>query len=244
MNFPEVKIVICGGYSISSLGLERYLSVVDYNDSTIEELFDLQSIPSMCPSYRDWNKKRRTIDIMALTEDNRFMWWRYRNNNKEPALKYSHEFADFERYIFVATFEERNEYFFDTDYDNLIKRLCKIRKNGEYQILRICKDYRLGRKVLDLVNRNSDEYKAIIDTLKEASRVSPENFYDECMKYVAAEVNWIKISDGISKITTSYWNAGDWIYRSYEDFETTDRCKEFIEDPYLIFDSDYKYGGG
>lgn len=237
MKFPEAKIVIWGRYCVTPLGLERDLSVIPDNHITIEKAFELKaSSARYISAHKDKLQKCRKFDIMAIV-DNTFIWYRYRGNNKAPILKYRHIFKDDEKYIFIATPDERNEYTFDTNYNNLINRLC--RKNGKYQILRISKEYMLPSEVLDDYNTRPDEYDAIVQRVKEASKISLSAFYDEIMKYVASETNWITVADGKITEFKSVWDIGDVIYRSYKDFETLDKCKAFIDDPYLIFDSDY-----
>ena len=237
MKFPETKVVVLGRYFISPLGLERDLSVIPDNHMTIEEAFELKAASVQYVSaYKDLLRKCRKFDIMAIA-DNASIWYRYRGNNKAPILKYRHIFKDDEKYIFIATPDERNEYTFDTDYNNLINRLC--RKNGKYQILRISKEYMLPNEVLDDYNTRPDEYDAIVQRVKEASKISLSAFYDEIMKYVASETNWITVTDGKITEFKSIWDIGDVLYRSYKDFKTIDGCKEFLEDPYLVFDSGY-----
>ena len=238
MKFPKTKVAIWGGYSVQPEGLSYYISIIHSNSSTIDEIFDRHRNAQRFVSYKNWNRKCRPFDVMALTEDKEFFWWRYRTNGKDPEVKYHHKFTDDEKYIFIATPETRPEYYFDTDYDALIRRISKTYKNEICQIFRICKDYAFNRISLDDIPR--DDVLEAIRNIHDASHKSPSEYYHECMKYVMAEVNYIEICDGIPTLIHSYWDIGDRVYRSYKDFETVESCKEYIEDPSLVFDSEYK----
>lgn len=241
MKFPNARIILRGKYVYTQQGLLRVFSV-DIGCNSIYRLFMMHKNALQNASYRNMRKKLRQYDVMTLTEDQKFIWWRYRLNNKEPEIKYYHEFSESEKYMCIASPYDCDEYTFDTDYDRLISRLMNNRNHRKYKIIRICKDYvYMNDQPLDLYGCEMDRYYKAIDEIKSSVDLSAEDFYYQCMRHVAAEVNVINVENNVPILLKSFWQYCDGAPRCYLDFKDPEKCKKIKNNIDSLFDPYFEY---
>ena len=241
MKFPNARVIISGRYVNTQQGLVRVFSV-DRSLRDVANHFEAHSESLQNASHRSIKRKIRRCDIMTLTEDRKFIWWRYRLNNKDPEVKYYHEFTKFERYMCIASPYDCDEYIFDTNHNRLLSRLANNRNHKRYKIIRICKDYiYMNDRPLDLYGCEMDDYYKALDDIKSAVNLNAADFYYECMRHVAAEVNIINIENNAVELSDSFWQYGDDAPRCYLDFKDPEKCEKIKNDIDSLFDPYFEY---
>ena len=179
-------------------------------------------------NFRSVRRRHRTEDFIAITMDNQVIRLRSRTNHmlEPPRVMEKWTIPAEAKYLYIGSANTadpafRHRFLFDTDEQNLHRRLLRMAKHCEaFRFLKISTAYAhtAGYQFYAVYYQGdeiSPEDQAVIDALNAFPKNDPVAFYDECMKHVPSEEYTV---DRQGNRTGSYWNTTHALGKGIADF--------------------------